>query len=97
LHAGTLGGVVPPQGELASIERLFDTDTVERVTKNELPSLRQSVGAAPLTALQSMRLIDTVDALLDEREAIAKLLLGELPSSLRDLRQTLNELARIVR
>jgi hypothetical protein len=70
---------------------------MERVTKNELPSLRQSVGAAPLTSLQAVRLIDTVQVLLEEREAIAQLLLGDLPSSLRELRDTLNEMARIVR
>jgi hypothetical protein len=75
---------------------MFDTRSMERVTRNELPSLRQSMGAAPLTALQAARLIETVDALLEERATITKLL-GDLPSSLRDLRHTLNELAEIVR
>ena len=78
-------------------EHVFDNRPMERVTKNELPSLRQSVGAAPLTSLQAVRLIDTVQVLLEEREAIAQLLLGDLPSSLRELRDTLNEMARIVR
>ncbi len=69
---------------------------MERVGKNEIPSLRQSIGAAPLTALQTTRMLDTIEALLDERAELQRIL-SSLPSSILEVRAALNDMARIVR
>ena len=69
---------------------------MERVGKNEIPSLRQSIGAAPLTALQTTRLLDTVEALLEERAELQRILTA-LPSSILEVRAALNEMSRVLR
>jgi hypothetical protein len=69
---------------------------MERVGKNEIPSLRQSIGAAPLTALQTTRLLDTVEALLEERAELQRIL-NALPSSILEVRAALNEMSRVLR
>jgi hypothetical protein len=71
--------------------------TMPRVAPEDVDGMRRSLAiGGSLTRADTEHLLDTCQALLDQRAAIAAVL-GQLGPSLRDTRAALNELARIVR
>jgi hypothetical protein len=78
---------------LTGSERAFDTGGV--ISVHEVEGYRRSAAMAPLSPDACLRILTDLEQLVRERQQIAAILTG-LPASFGAVRQTLNELQRLV-
>jgi hypothetical protein len=82
--------------DVASCVQLFDSSIMVVVmSTNEIEQLRRSHAMAPLAASAVDQLLATAAGLAAQRDAIAAVL-AELPTAFGDVRNALNEMARII-
>ncbi len=75
------------------IEHMFDTRVM--LTSHDITGLRRSLAMAPLSRDETERLLDSCEQMARERSKI-RTVLDNLPTTVRDLRQSLNDLQRLV-